>query len=75
MKQTSALISQTIISALDNKCTTEINNNFITLKEYTRLMKVQTTISHSTVHNSILKSKSTNKSAMYTHRRSVLHNW
>jgi len=73
MNQPSALISQTNIFAFD-KCTTE-RNNFITLKEYTRLMKVQTTFSHSTVYNSILKSKSTNKSAMYTHRRSVQHNW
>ena len=75
MKQPFALISQTNISALDNKCTTERNNNCITLKEYTRLMKVQTTFSHSTVYNSIFKSESTNKSAMYTHRRSVQHNW
>jgi len=70
MKQPSALISQTNIFAPDNKCTTE-RNNFIILKEYTRLMNVQKTFSQSTVYNSILKSESTNKSAMYTHRRSV----
>lgn len=52
MKQPSALISQVNIFAFD-KCTTERNNNFITLKEYMWLMKVQTTFSHSAVYNSI----------------------
>jgi len=75
MKQPTALIFPTNIFALDTKCTTERNNNFINLKEYTRLMKVRTTFSHSTVYNSILKSESTNKSAMHTHKRSVQHNW